>query len=165
MAREKQLVRYQVRPIGREVADEVRAALRAPDYGHPVHAEVATGPAPCRVCLEKFVPGQERRLLLTYDPFRQVEPEQPLPGPVFIHETSCIPLAGEGLPATLANDRLTLSAYGEDRALIDETRTATAIGAAEALERFFANGETQYVHARSTPNGCFLCQLDRAETD
>jgi DNA-directed RNA polymerase specialized sigma24 family protein len=103
--------RYRVRPLSAELADEVRATRRSPDYSHPVHAEIAGGSAPCRVCLERFLPGEDRRLLLTYDPFREVATELPLPGPVFIHEEHCSPWQGDGLPARLVDDRLTFIAY------------------------------------------------------
>jgi Protein of unknown function (DUF1203) len=97
---------------------------------------------------------------LTYDPFRDEVPGQPLPGPIFIHETSCAPYDGKGLPASIMGDRLTLTAYGENRAVVAEAQTVSSEEAAAALEglRF---DRTKYVHVRSTPNGCFLCQLDR----
>jgi hypothetical protein len=152
--------RYRVRPLSAELADEVRSTRRSPDYDHPVHAEIADGSAPCRVCLEKFRPGVDRRLLLTYDPFREVAAELPLPGPIFIHEQRCSPWLGEGLPARLVDDRLTLIAYGDGRTVVDEVRTASANELLEALD-LFALQQTEYVHVRSTPAGCFLFQLDR----
>jgi Protein of unknown function (DUF1203) len=153
-------VHYRVRPLPADVAAEVRATGRSPDYGHPVHAEVADGRAPCRVCFEKFVPGIDRRLLLTYDPFREAAPGRPLPGPVFVHAEHCAPAVGEKLPESFAGDRLTLTAYGDDRTVVGEVRTADPREAADAVELLFCNERTRYVHVRSTPNGCFLCQLD-----
>jgi hypothetical protein len=82
---------YRVHPLSAAVAREVHVTRRSPDYDHPVHAEIAAGSAPWRVCLEKFQPGEDRRLLLTYDPFREVAQELPLPGPIFIHEQHCTP--------------------------------------------------------------------------
>ena len=61
---------YRVVTMDETTADGVRRTLMAPDYPHPAHAEVAADPAPCRVCLRRFAPGEERRLLFTYDPFR-----------------------------------------------------------------------------------------------
>lgn len=153
-------LRYRVRPLSPELADEVRMSLRSPDYGHPVHAETADGPGPCRVCLEKFRPGEDRRLLFTYDPFRTVAPGKPLPGPIFIHEHWCTPWHGGDLPRALADDRLTLLAYGDDRRLLDEVRTSSAGEVLDVLE-IFALQQAEYVHVRSTPAGCFLFQLAR----
>ncbi len=153
---------YRVRPLPAELVDEVRATRRSPDYGHPVHAQLAEGRAPCRVCLEKFRPGEDRRLLLTYDPFREVAAGLPLPGPIFIHEDRCSAWLDEGLPASLIDDRLTLTAYGSGRSLVDEARTSSADEVFEALE-LFAHQRCEYVHVRSTPAGCFLLQLDRVD--
>ncbi len=41
--------------IPTEIAEAVRATLRAPVYGFPAHAEAATDAAPCRHCLRAFV--------------------------------------------------------------------------------------------------------------
>jgi hypothetical protein len=51
--------------IPTQVAEAVRATLRAPVYGFPAHAEVATDAAPCRHCLRAFVAGKGRRILFT----------------------------------------------------------------------------------------------------
>jgi hypothetical protein len=150
---------YRVRALSAALADEVRITRRSPDYDHPVHAEIADGSAPCRVCLEKFRPGEDRRLLLTYDPFREVAAELPLPGPIFIHERQCSPWLGDDLPASVVNDRLTLIAYGDSRMVVDEVRTSNSNDLFEALD-LFALQPIDYVHVRSTPAGCFLFQLD-----
>jgi len=65
--------------IPTEVAKAVRATLRAPVYGFPAHAEVATDAAPCRHCLRTFIAGKDRRILFTYDRFAGVE-SLPQPG-------------------------------------------------------------------------------------
>jgi hypothetical protein len=73
--------------IPTEVAEAVGATLRAPVYGFPAHAEVATDAAPCRHCLRAFVAGEDRRILFTYDRFAGVE-ALPQPGPVYVHAES-----------------------------------------------------------------------------
>jgi hypothetical protein len=152
---------HRIVPIDRETAAEVRSSMQSPDYAHPVHTELAANPAPCRVCLHKFVPGEDRRLLFTYDPFRHTEPNRPLPGPVFIHRAECRPFEGSAIPDSFAADRLTLSGFGDDRALLAETRTASADDAHRTLSALFADEAVHYVHVRSTPNGCFLCAVER----
>ena len=55
--------------IASELADQVRATMVSPGYGHPVTAKVATGLGPCRHCLQPFAVGEEVRLLFTLNPF------------------------------------------------------------------------------------------------
>ena len=79
---------YRVLAISESTAEKVRSTRKSPGYGHPVHAEIATGYGPCRLCLRDFEVGVDRRLLFTLDPFHGLE-SQPLPGPVFIHAEHC----------------------------------------------------------------------------
>jgi Protein of unknown function (DUF1203) len=154
--------RFRVIAMDEAVAAGVRTSGVAPDYPHPAHAEVAADPAPCRVCLARFTPGAERRLLFTYDPFRDTV-DLPLPGPVFIHEDECRPYdAGDGFPPALREGRLTLNAYGADRTLLARERTESAAQVDAAIERLLNDGCVDYVHVRSTTAGCFLCRLERA---
>src|ERR1700757_3827213 len=64
---------FRVAAIPSKVADLVRSTMRSPGYGHPAHAEVATGYGPCRHCLRDFEVGKDRRILFTYDPFHGIE--------------------------------------------------------------------------------------------
>jgi Protein of unknown function (DUF1203) len=153
--------RYRVIAMEEDVAAGVRTTRVAPDYGHPAHAEVAADPAPCRVCLDRFAPGAERRLLFTYDPFRDTV-DLPLPGPIFIHEDECRPYdAGAGFPPALRDAPLTFNAYGADRALVARERTEGAGEVDAAIGRLLGDDDVDYVHVRSTTAGCFLCRLDR----
>jgi len=153
---------YRVVAMDETTADGVRRTLMAPDYPHPAHAEVAADPAPCRVCLRRFAPGEERRLLFTYDPFRDTV-DLPLPGPIFIHEGGCPRYeADAGFPPSLRDAPLTFNAYGADRSLVARERTASADEVDAAIDRLLADGCVDYVHVRSTRAGCFLCRLDRA---
>src|ERR1700730_18505282 len=99
---------FHVLPIDQSISNQVRASHRSPQYGHPAHAEVATGYGPCRSCLNVFRTGEDRRLLFTYDPFARLDAD-PSPGPIFIHENewpaydqrSIFPAALRTLPLTL----------------------------------------------------------------
>ena len=156
------MTRYRVIAMDEDVAADVRATLRSPDYPHPAHAEVAADPAPCRLCLDRFAPGVERRLLFTYDPFRDTV-ELPLPGPIFIHEDGCPRYDDDaGFPPALREGRLTFNAYGADRELVARERTDGAAEVDAAIERLLADDAVDYVHVRSTTAGCFLCRLERA---
>ena len=124
---------YRFLAIGEATAEKVRTTRKSPGYGHPVHAEIATGYGPCRLCLRDFKVGTDRRLLFTLDPFYGLEPF-PLPGPVFIHETECdrYPEYG-GFPEDLLAHDLTLVAYGRGRTQRAEERVAN--GGAHAHHR------------------------------
>jgi hypothetical protein len=153
---------YRVIAMEEDVAAGVRTTRSAPDYGHPAHAEVAADPAPCRVCLGRFTPGAERRLLFTYDPFRDTV-DLPLPGPVFIHEDGCPHYdAAAGFPPALRDAPLTFNAYGADRALVARERTDGGAEVDAAIDRLLEEPGVEYVHVRSTRAGCFLCRLDPA---
>src|SRR6476620_9483148 len=113
---------YRFQGIPESLADATRATMQSPQYGHPAHVEVATGYGPCRSCLNTFVEGQEKRILFTYDPFRNLDP-YPSPGPVFIHEQPRQSFSDEAeFPAELRRIPLVLEAFGENRTLISEER-------------------------------------------
>ena len=152
---------FRVIAMSEELAERVRATRRSPGYGHPVHAEAADGPWPCRVCLERKEPhGSERRLLFTYDAFDGVE-KLPLPGPVFIHEEPCARFAGENrFPDDLRRVPLTLNAYGQGRRLLAQEYVAD--GAVEpVLASLLARAEVAYIHLRHTRAGCYLARVER----
>ena len=151
---------FQVITIDEDFADEVRREGADPDYHHPAHAELADDPAPCRVCLRSFVPGSDRRLLLTYNPFRNSEPF-PLPGPVFIHENPCEPYRDAAFPAPLRGSWLTFAGYGMGRTLVAEVRTEASDEIESVLGELAGEPSVDYVHVRSTRAGCFLCTLRR----
>jgi hypothetical protein len=152
--------RYRVVAMDEEIAAGVRRTGMAPDYPHPAHAEVAGDPAPWRVCLGRFEPGAERRLLFTLDPFRDTV-DLPLPGPVFIHEEPCARYdADAGFPPALRRAQLTFNAYGPDRALVARERTEAGGDIEAAVDRLLATAGVEYVHVRSTSAGCFLCRLE-----
>jgi hypothetical protein len=150
-----------VKPIATSCSDQVRNSLRSPQFGHPVHAEIATGYGPCRSCLNVFREGQERRLLFTYNPFAALD-AYPSPGPIFIHEANCEPYhEGGTFPPALRNLPLTLEGYGEGRWLIARERPVGEEIEA-AIDSIFANPAVRYIHLRNTEAGCFIAQIDRA---
>ena len=151
---------YRVLAISESAAEKVRSTRRSPGFGHPAHAEVATGHGPCRLCLRTFAIGAERRLLFTLDPFHGLEP-YPLPGPVFIHEAECdrYPEHG-GFPEDLRAHDLTLAAYARGRLLRAEERVAG--GEAEAaIRRLLARADVDYLHVRDTRAGCYDFRVER----
>lgn len=155
---------YRVVAVGDRVADAVRKTLRSPGYGHPAHAELATGYGPCRQCLRTFAVGKERRILFTYDAFYGKE-DLPLPGPVFIHEHDCerYPEAG-GFPIDMTSHRLTLNAYARGRRLVSQKYVSN--GEIEPqLQQLLQNRDVAYVHVRNTDAGCYAFCIERTSDE
>lgn len=155
------MARYRVLALSEAVAREVRETGRSPKYGHPAPAEVAAGYGPCRLCLQFFRKGEERRILFTYDAFEGHE-SLPLPGPVYIHESACerYPEDG-GFPAHLGRHRLTLHAYARGRVLRAEEHVDDGV-VEPVLERLLERDDVDYVHVRDTSAGCYDLRLERA---
>lgn len=152
---------YRVVAVSEALAEKVRRSRRSPGYGHPVHAELATGCGPCHLCLRDFAVGAERRLLFTLDPFHGVE-EFALPGPVFIHEDECerYPEHG-GFPGDLLGHDLMLVAYARGRRQLGEERV-TGAAVEEAIVRLLGRSDVDYLHVRDTAAGCYDCRVERA---
>lgn len=152
---------YRVHGIPDDVATAVRTVLRAPQYGHPAHAEIATGYGPCRLCLQTFNVGTDERLLFTYQPF--TDPTAlPAPGPVFIHREPCARYDALGLPEALRPLPLVIEGYGDAGRLIRQHRVGVASVDAVLDEVFFLP-DTRYAHLRNGEAGCFIARVDRAE--
>jgi hypothetical protein len=144
------------------VADEARATLKSPQYGHPAHREIATGYGPCRVCLRTFEIGREERLLFTYQPFG--EPGSlPAPGPIYIHAEACTPYNGDDLPPDFRALPLVVEGYRSGSELVAQERVGQ--GDPEAiLRRVFEDAGAQYAHIRNGEAGCFMARVERRGT-
>jgi hypothetical protein len=151
---------FRVMAIPTEIAGAVRASLRAPRYGFPAHTELATDQAPCRHCLQLTKPGEDQRILFTYDCFDGVE-ELPLPGPVFIHAQSCARYdENAGFSKEIRSRKITFNAYGEGRSLLKQHYVDNG-KIEEAIQELFADPEVRYLHVRSTPAGCYTFRIER----
>ncbi len=151
---------YRVVAIGDRIADAVRKTLRSPGYGHPAHAELATGYGPCRQCLKTFAIGNERRILFTYDSFYGRE-NLPLPGPVFIHEHDCDRYPEDaGFPIDMLSRRLTLNAYGTGRRLVAQRYVSNGVVEPE-LQRLLQDRDVAYIQVRDTGAGCYDFSIER----
>ncbi len=134
--------------------------MTSPQYGHPAHAELATGYGPCRLCLRTFQVGRDERVLFTYQPF--TDPDAlPAPGPVFIHQEPCERYDGVELPEALRPLPLALEGYGDGGVVLVQRRVG--MGPFEAvLEGVFDVPEVRYAHLRNAEAGCFIARIDRA---
>ena len=147
--------------IPTEVAEKVRTTLRAPVYGFPAHAELATDDAPCRHCLRAIVANKHRRILFTYDRFAGVE-SLPQPGPIYVHADACSRHSEDaGFPEELRGSPRTIEAYARGRRLVAQEYVAD--GKFEpAIEKLFAHSEVDYLQVHSTTAGCFTFRIERA---
>ena len=148
---------YRVIALGQETADEVRATMRSPGYGHPAHVEVASGTGPCRLCLRPFRQGEEERVLFTYNPFPD-DAELPGPGPIFVHQAACARFEGPGFPAELLSLPLTVEAYDDRGVPVGRRRAHDPDAAARAV---LARPGVAYAHVRHAEAGCFIARLER----
>jgi hypothetical protein len=143
------------------VADAVRTTQLSPFSKHPTYTDVARGHGPCRLCLRAFNVGRDRRILFTLDPFAGLESE-PLPGPVFIHDTACVRHAEDaGFPGDIRGRALTLQGYGSGRRLAVEEHAHNGTVDA-AIERLLIRSDVAYIHVRDTEAGCYDCRIERA---
>ncbi len=146
--------------IPTEVAEAVRSTMRAPVYGFPAHRELATDAAPCRHCLRTFRVGQDYRILFTYDRFAGVE-SLPQPGPVYIHADPCPRYTEDaGFPEELRGSPRTIEAYGRGRQLLAQEHVSDG-KPGEAIQRFFARSDVDYLQVHSTTAGCFTFRIER----
>ena len=150
-----------VHPLARGIADHVRSARRAPEYGHPVHEELATGTGPCRECLRPFEAGAEHRLLFTHNPFAGTS-ALAQPGPVFIHAEACPSHAGAGYPEGLRSIPIVAQAYHEDGTIAEPRRLASG-DEGTTLAEVLSDSRVRFVNLRHAQAGCFIARAERAE--
>jgi hypothetical protein len=157
--REELVMRFIVRGVPQQVADEVRRTRRAPDYGHPAHAEIATGTGPCRCCLRPFVPGKGERLLFTYRP--RGAHSLMAPGPVFIHAEHCEAYTGDGFPDALRALPLAFEARASG-SRVSELSVRADVPAEAQISVLFSEYAAAWLHVRHAEAGCFIARVDRA---
>jgi hypothetical protein len=151
---------FVVRPLSPAIAAEVRTTRRAPQYGHPVHEELARGTGPCRECLRAFEVGAESRLLFTHNAFAGTA-SLAQPGPVFIHADACMPHAGDGYPDGLRDLPIVAQSYGDDGTI--GAPSALPHGEQDTmLATMFDDARTAFVHLRHAEAGCFVARVERA---
>ena len=149
---------FHVSSVPPEIAREVRETLKAPDYGHPAHVDIARGYGPCRSCLRTFVTGQEKRTLFTFNPFPT---GVPAPGPVFIHTEECIPFNGEGFPPMLRELPLLFEPVNESGLAVERIQPHPD-GIEQVIADVFDRMEVAAIVVRNAEVGCFIARIQRA---
>lgn len=144
--------------IPEEVAQEVRATLRAPVYGHPAHKSIAQGYGPCRLCLRTFRRGEEERVLFTYN--ASTEPDAlPAPGPVFIHAESCVRYDSAELPPDFRGLPMMIEGYRAGGWLVAQEPVA-AQAPEPVIAAVLARSGVDYVRIRNAEAGCFMARVE-----
>lgn len=151
-------MRFTIRGIPQEIADEARRTRRSPDYGHPAHLEIARGTGPCRCCLRPFTPGVDERLLFTYRPDGD-DSSLMAPGPIYIHAAHCTAYAGADFPEELRVLPLALEARAAGSRVVTLERV---IDSGSQITRLLDSRETAWLHVRHAEAGCFIARVDRA---
>ena len=153
-------MRFVIRGIPQDIADEVRRTRRSPGYGHPAHEELAAGTGPCRCCLRTFVPGRDRRLLFNWRP-RSPEGSLMAPGPVFIHADHCEAYAADGFPEGLRTLPLAFEARLSG-SRVSELSFRSDVPAEAQMRVLFEEHAAEWLHLRHAEAGCFIARVDRA---
>ena len=153
-------MRFVVRGIPQEIANEVRRTRRSPGYGHPAHQELAGGTGPCRCCLKPFVPGRDQRLLFTWRP-RSAEGNLMAPGLVFIHADHCQAFDGHGFPDALRELPLAFEARLSG-SRVSELSQRVDVPAEAQMRVLFEEHAAEWLHLRHAEAGCFIARVDRA---
>lgn len=155
---------FRIVPLSKEYAQKIRSSRRD-DYGHEVIEQVATGRGPCRVSLQPFRRGEDRRLLLSHSPFT-IDNAFNQPGPVFIHAEEVEPYSDiHRFPPEIKANKdsfpLTLIGYNADQQMVF-TRLVGDSDVDELIpEIFTAHAEVAYLHARNAEAGCYICRIER----
>ena len=153
---------FHVVALPSETAAQVRVSGKAPRYGHPVHTELATGYGPCRHCLRTFRIGKENRILFTYDSFTGIE-TVPLPGPIFIHEQTCLRYPADGgYPPALEPYAVILNGYAAGQRLLERVLVSAAEDKTAAIRYLLQRTEVDYLEVRDQTAGCFAFRIERA---
>lgn len=151
---------YKVSPIPDEIAAEVRRSLVSPQYRSlRADVSVADGYGPCRSCLRVFNQGSDRRIYFTYNSFDGTA-ELPDPGPVFIHQTECVPFNGGGLPPDVQGLPVWLEAFTDNSRLISrDPMDRDRID--DQISSIFSDPDIRFIHLRNAEAGCFIARVDR----
>jgi len=150
-----------IAPLPTSFLDRVRQQ-GIDDLGQPVKRLRAEGGEPCRDVLRRAEPGEEL-ILASFSPFQQAGPYHEY-GPVFILANPANDASSRDalpIPTNYLREQFVLRAYREDESIRDAA-LVTRESSQETLERFLADPETAFVHARFPVYGCFALRVDRA---
>ena len=157
-------MKFRIVPLSADHAARIRST-RKDDFGNEVVGQVATGYGPCRVSLKPFVPGQDRRLLLSHSPF-EVNNAFNQSGPIFIYENEVDEYSDvHRFPPEIKSDKenfpLSLIGYSSDQRMVFSQLVGNADVDVMISQIFDDHREIEYLHARNSEACCFICRIDR----
>ncbi|MEO6316245.1 MAG: DUF1203 domain-containing protein [Chitinophagaceae bacterium] len=162
------MANFKIIPLSKEYAAKIRKA-GLDDFGHTVRTSIATGKGPCRVSLQPFVAGKDERLLFSHSPFK-MENAFNQPGPVFISKEPVEAYSDlHQFPPSIKADKqsfpLSLIGYDQDQQMIF-TKLVGDDDVDELIQVIFrAHPGILYLHARNAAAGCFICKIERGDTE
>ena len=155
---------FKIVPLSKEYASTIRHSM-VDEFNHEVLEQVATSKGPCRVSLQPFVPGKDKRLLFTHSPFA-IDNAFNQPGPVFINhqeteEYNDIYHFPPALKADKKSFPITLIGYDKEQMMV----YTKLVGDADIDELITAilgsHPEIEFLHARSALACCYICKIER----
>jgi len=155
---------FKIVPISRETAQQIRETKKD-NYGNDVVIQVAKGKGPCRVSLQPFEKGKDRRILFAYSPFDGPGLYAET-GPVFINAEPVEPYQDiYRFPPAVKADKesfpLTLIGY-DVRGFMVYTQLVGNDDVDKLIEKIFTeNSRVHYLHARNAEACCFICKIER----
>ena len=155
---------FKIVPLSETYAAKIRDR-NTDDFGHAVIEQLATGKGPCRVSLQPFAVGEDKRLLIGHSPF-EIDNAFNQPGPVFINKKEveaykdihCFPPA---IKADKESFPLSLIGYSNTQKMVF-TKLVGDNDVDELIVKIFeAYPEVAYLHARNAEACCFICKIER----
>jgi len=156
--------RFKIVPLSKTYAARIRATGKD-ELGHDVIEQVATGAGPCRVSLQPFHKGVDKRLLISHSPFA-IDNAFNQPGPVFINKEEVEEYADiYRFPPAIKADKesfpLSLIGYNSHQQMVF-TQLAGDDDVDELIPEIFENHpEVEYLHARNAEACCYICTIER----
>ena len=156
---------FRIVPLSKDYAARIRSEGRD-DFGNEPIDQVAAGFGPCRVSLKPFVPGVDRRVLISHSPFKIANAFNQ-PGPVFFNaaddlvEYSDVHRFPVSIKADKLNFPLTLIGYSSDQRMVF-TQLLGDQDVDDLIEQIFEErDDVDFLHARNAEAGCFICRVER----
>ncbi|MDY8137798.1 DUF1203 domain-containing protein [Aquimarina sp. 2201CG5-10] len=157
--------RFKIVPLTKAFATDIRSR-KLDDFNNKIVEQIATSYGPCRVSLKPFIPGKDKRLLLSHSPFEKNNAFNQ-PGPIFIHKEEVTPYQDiykfpEEIKADKKNFPLSLIGYNKNQKMIFTQLVGNNDVDVLIPHIFEKHSEIAYLHARNAEACCFICKIERA---
>ena len=155
---------FKIVPLSKEYANHIRKTMKD-DFNHEVIEQTATGKGPCRVSLQPFVKGKDKRLLFTHSPFA-IDNAFNQPGPVFINQQDVKEYKDVyNFPPAIKADKksfpVSLIGYNPQQMMV-YTKLVGDNDIDELINKIFdTHPEIDFLHARNAEACCYICKIER----